>query len=81
MNRIERRVRATVNPLSTALTGWWCHSVMRHMLTGYGPTARQRQLVRHQTRGANTMPSAGQMKARATAIDELLVRDDHDVVS
>ena len=54
---------------------------MRHMLTGYGPTARQRQLVRHQTRGANTMLSAGQMKARATAIDELHGRTDHDVVS
>jgi hypothetical protein len=78
MNRIERRVRATVNPLSTALTGWWCHSVMRHMLTGYGPTARQRQLIRHETRRASTMPSAEQMKARATAMTKLLGRDDHD---
>jgi hypothetical protein len=78
MNRIERRVRATVNPLSTALTGSWCHSVMRHMLTGYGPTARQRQLIRHETRRASTMPSAEQMKARATAMTKLLGRDDHD---
>jgi hypothetical protein len=44
MNGIERRVRAAVNPLSTAVTRWWCYSAMRHMLTGHGPTARQRRL-------------------------------------
>jgi hypothetical protein len=64
MNRIERRVRAAINPVSTALTGWWCHSAMRHMLTGHGPTARRR--------GVGSTPSAEQMKARAAAIDELL---------
>ena len=37
MSRIGRRVRAAVNPLSTAATRWWCHSAVRHMLTGYGP--------------------------------------------
>jgi hypothetical protein len=79
MNRIGPRVRAAVNPLSTATARWWCHSAMRHMLTGYGPTARQRQLIRHEARGARSRPSADQMKARATAIDELLGRDDHDL--
>jgi hypothetical protein len=79
MSRVGRRVRAAVNPLSTALTGWWCHSAMRHMLTGHGPTARQRRLLRRRMiRGAGVTPSAEraeQMKARAAAIDELLSRD------
>jgi hypothetical protein len=26
MNQIERRVRKIVNPYSTALARWWCHS-------------------------------------------------------
>jgi hypothetical protein len=75
MSRIGRRVRAAVNPVSTALTGWWCHSAMRHALTGYGPTARQRRLIRSGViRGAGRAPSAEQMKARAAAVDELLRR-------
>ncbi|MGD0558301.1 MAG: hypothetical protein ABSA93_25385 [Streptosporangiaceae bacterium] len=41
---------------------------MRHMLTGYGPTARQRR----RTRVGGFTASAGQMKARADAIDDLL---------
>jgi hypothetical protein len=49
------------------------------MLTGYGPTARQRRLIRRGTRGAGFTPSAEQMKARAAAIDELLGRDNHEV--
>lgn len=76
MNRIGRRVRAAVNPVSTAATRWWCHSAVRHMLTGYGPTARQRRLIRRGTRGAGFVPSAGTMKARAEAIDELLGQDE-----
>ena len=79
MNRIRRRVSAAVNPVSTAATRWWCHSAMRHMLTGYGPAARQRRLIRHGTRGAGFTPSAEQMKARAAAIDDLLSRDNHEV--
>jgi hypothetical protein len=50
MNQITRRLRAAVNPASTAATRWWCHSALRHMLTGYGPTARQRRLIRQQQR-------------------------------
>jgi hypothetical protein len=87
MNQIRRRVSAAVNPVSTAATRWWCHSALRHMLTGYGPTARQRhlirqqqRLVRHQTQGGRFEPSAEQraeqMKGRARAIDDLLGRDD-----
>lgn len=78
MSGIGRRVRAAVNPLSTAATGWWCHSALRHALTGHGPTARQRRLIRHGTvHGVGHAPSAEQMKARAEAIDQLLRRDDH----
>jgi len=94
MNQITRRVRAAVNPLSTAATRWWCQSALRHLLTGYGPTARQRHLIRqqqrvfrhvtpvirHETQGGpfapSTLPSAARMKERATAIDDLLGRDD-----
>jgi hypothetical protein len=78
MSRIGRRVRAAVNPASTAATGWWCHSALRHMLTGYGPTARQRRFIRHRMiQGTGSAPSAGQMKARAAAINQLLARDHH----
>ncbi len=79
MNRIERRVRVAVNPVSTAATRWWCHSAIRHMLTGHGPAARQRRLMRQGIRGSGFTPSAGQMKARAAAIDELAGRDDHEM--
>jgi hypothetical protein len=83
MNRIRRRVSAAVNPVSTAVTRWWCHSALRHMLTGHGPTARQRRLIRHGTPGTGFTPSAEQMaeqmKARARAIDDLLSRDDHEM--
>jgi hypothetical protein len=79
MNRIGRRISAVVNPVSTAATRWWCHSAIRHMLTGHGPTAKQRRLIRRGTRGTGFTPSAEQMKARAAATDELLGRDDHDM--
>jgi hypothetical protein len=73
LSRIERRVRAAINPVSTAATRWWCHSALRHMLTGHGPTARQRALIRHGAiRRAVGTPSAEQMEARAAAIDQLL---------
>jgi hypothetical protein len=80
---IERGVRAAVNPVSTAATRWWCHSALRHTLTGYGPTTSQRRLIAGQQRrirrGLNqsayrTSP-AEQVKARAAAIDQLLERD------
>lgn len=80
MSRIGRRVRAAVNPVSTAATRWWCHSAVRHMLTGYGLTARQRQLIRHRMiRDADRVPSEGQMKPRAAAIHQLPGRDDHEM--
>ena len=78
MNRIGRRVRAAVNPVSTAAARWWCHSAVRHMLTGYGPTAKQRRFIGCGAGGAGFAPSAEQMKARAEAIDDLLGRDDHE---
>jgi hypothetical protein len=81
MNRIERRIRTAVNPMSTAVTRWWCHSAMRHMLTGRGPTARQRRLIHlEMIPGADSTPSVEQMKAHAAAIDELMASnalDDH----
>jgi hypothetical protein len=49
------------------------------MLTGHGPTAKQRRLIRRRTRGTGFTPSADQMKARAAAIDELFRRDDHEM--
>jgi hypothetical protein len=53
------------------------------MLTGHGPTARQRRLIRHGTPGTGFTPSAEQMaeqmKARARAIDDLLSREYHEI--
>ena len=90
MNRIRCRVSAAVNPVSTAATRWWCHSALRDMLTGYGPTGRQQRLIRHrapvirhETQGGGFAPSAEQraeqMKARARAIADLLGRDDPEM--
>lgn len=79
MNRIRRRISAAVNPASTAATRWWCHSDLRRTLTGYGPTAKQRRLIRREARGVVFTPSAEQIKARASAIDELLGRDNHQM--
>jgi hypothetical protein len=79
MNRIWRRVSAAVNPVSTAATRWWCHSAVRHALTGHGPAAGQRRLIRQGSRGSGFRPPAGQMEARAAAIDELLGRDGHEM--
>ena len=80
MSQIGRRVRAAVNPVSTAATRWWCHSASRHMLTGYGPTARQRRFIRRgTTQSPGRTPSAGPMKARAAAIGQLLDRDNHEM--
>jgi hypothetical protein len=76
MNRAGRRVRAAVNPVSTTVTRWWCHSAVRHRLTGYGPTARQREVIRREmAQRSGVTPPAEQMRARAAAIDELLGRD------
>jgi hypothetical protein len=79
MIRIVRRVRTAVNPVSTAAAMWWCHSAVRHALTGYGPTAEQRRLIGCGTGGVGFTPSAEQMKARAEAIDELLGRDGYEM--
>lgn len=80
MSRIGRRIRAAVNPVSTAATRWWCSSALRHMMTGYGPTARQRRVVRGvMIQSPGRTPSAGQVKARAAAIDQLVGRGDHEV--
>jgi hypothetical protein len=80
VNRIGRRVCAAVNPVSTAAIRWWCHSALRHMLTGYGPTASQRRLIRRgRIQGVSHTSSVEQMKARAEVIDELLGRDGHQM--
>jgi hypothetical protein len=78
MAHIGRRIRAAVNPVSTAVTGWWCHSVLRHALTGYGPSARQRRNLRRQGMPRAGEPSAEVMKARRAAIDELMASSPPD---
>jgi len=79
MNRIRRSINAAVNPVSTAATRWWCHSALRRTLTGRGPTARQRRLIRHGPPGVRFTVSAEQMAARKKAIDDLLARDQREV--
>jgi hypothetical protein len=76
MNRIRRSLNAAVNPMSTAATRWWCHSSLRHALTGHGPTPSQRRLIRSAPPGT---PSAAQLQARKSAIDDVLRRDQHQV--
>ncbi len=79
MSQVGRRVRAAVNPVSTAATRWWCQSAVRRALTGYGPTARQRRLTRlgvnRGRQAAGAPPSAELMKARAAAIGALRSRE------
>jgi len=76
MSPIERRIRDAVNPISTAAARWWCHSALRHMLAGYGPTARQRRLIRDErVSGAVHRPSPEQMSARRAAVDRLFSED------
>ena len=84
MNRLWRQVGAAANPVSTAATRWWCHSALRQWLTGYGPTAAQRRIIKAQTQAiglrsarAGFTPSAEQMQARAQAVDDLLGPDDN----
>lgn len=36
MQKTERRLRAMINPWSSAFARWWCHSTSRYILTGYG---------------------------------------------
>jgi hypothetical protein len=66
MNNIRCRVSAAVNPVSTAVTRW-CYSATRHLLTGHGPAAGHRRLIKAQVRArragrglrdAGFMPSA-----------------------
>jgi hypothetical protein len=76
MSQIGRRVRSLANPLSTEITRLWCHSGIRRMLTGYGPTAGRWRPARNEiATGKVPMQSAEQMQARAAAIDRLL--DQH----
>jgi hypothetical protein len=81
MNNIRRRVSAAVNPASTAVTRWWCSSATRHLLTGHGPAAGHRRLIKAEVRArragrglgdAGFMPPAAPMKARKRAIGELM---------
>jgi len=65
MNTVERRVRALINPWSTAFARWWCHSAARFALTGYGAPRRRvlrrgRDVVRPASSGA---PADGMSQA------------------
>jgi hypothetical protein len=65
MNTVEWRVRAMINPWSTALTRWWCHSAARFALTGYGaPRGRGHDVPRPTpaVAPADGMPQAVRIK-------------------
>jgi len=36
MHTAERRLRAMINPFSTAFAEWWCHSSARFVMTRHG---------------------------------------------
>jgi hypothetical protein len=46
------------------------------MLTGHGPTASQRRLIKRSRHSRHSEQASEQMKARARAIDELMARPD-----
>lgn len=79
MTQLGRRARGIVNPMSTSATRWWCHSGLRRLLTGYGPTARQRRLARpepdRRAAEARSAANADRLDRNAAAIDELLGHD------
>jgi aminoglycoside 6'-N-acetyltransferase I len=79
VNAVERRVRALVNPWSSAITRWWCHSAVRFALTGHGQRAggHQRRDVARPI-PADSRPHAVRIKslseADVAAAVELAVR-------
>jgi aminoglycoside 6'-N-acetyltransferase I len=74
MNTVERRVRAMINPWSTAFARWWCHSAARFTLTGHGPRRRalrrDRDVVRPMPADAPAigMPRAVRIEPLAQAV-------------
>ena len=72
-----RRLRAAVNPLSTALSRC-CRWAVRHIQAASGPTANQRRSLRRMTMRAAITPSEEEMQARRAAIDELMASDAPD---
>jgi aminoglycoside 6'-N-acetyltransferase I len=84
MNTVERRVRAMINPWSTAFARWWCHSAAHFALTGHGPRRRVLRRGRDVVRPtpadapANGMPQAVRIepltRADVASAVELAVR-------
>jgi hypothetical protein len=58
MNRIERWARDTINPYSTAVTGWWCHAGRRTPL-GRVVTGAASRLSRRAAPGPDEDPGVG----------------------
>ena len=70
MNTVERRVRAMINPWSTALTRWWCHWAARFALTGHGALRGRGRDVPRPTPAdapADGMPQAVRIEALTQA--------------
>ena len=42
MHTAERRLRAMINPFSTAFAEWWCDTATRFALTDHGTPGRRR---------------------------------------
>jgi len=64
MHEAERRLRAMINPWSSAFTRWWCHSAARHLLTGYGQGSTR--VLRHERE-----------ESRATSVPERAENSGH----
>jgi len=45
MNEFERRIRQTLNPVSSAFTRWWCHSRIRQAWQG---RSERTEALRHE---------------------------------
>lgn len=78
MNQMWRRVCAAVNPVSTAATSWWCHSVVRHALTGYGRTAQQRHTIRDPGRDVTGSRLSGEQNEPRAELTDQAGRAGHE---
>ena len=74
MNTVERRMRAMINPWSTAFARWWCHSAARFTLTGHGPRRRALRRDRDVDRPAAADTAARRMP-QAVRIEPLMQED------
>jgi hypothetical protein len=76
MNEFERRIRQTINPYSTRISQWWCHSGIRSALrrrTAGAPDLRREATARAQraATAVSDLRDTEAAKRAATALKDL----------